>query len=195
MDNTPTDADVIQRSLDEPECFAAIFDRHVVAIHGYLARRAGLQSADGLVGEVFRVAFEARQRYLADRPEALPWLYGIAANVLRQHRRAEHRQARVRTKLAVLREPDDDGAVGERLGRREHLEEIIDAVMALPEIDREAMLLYAWEEQTYAEIAEALDVPVGTVRSRLNRARTRVRELIRIRGQEVGDPTADRRCW
>lgn len=196
MHSGTTDAEVIRRSRDEPECFAVIFDRHVLPIHSYLGRRSGSQSADALVGEVFRVAFETRQRYRADRPDALPWLYGIAANVLRQHRRTELRQARLRNKLSVLWESQDDGAIGDRVRRREDLVEVIDAVMSLPEIDREALLLHAWEEQTYAQIAETLDIPVGTVRSRLNRARTRVRELLASRGQEVDDhtPRVEGRC-
>ena len=89
MKITPTDATVVEQSLECSERFAEIFDRHVSSIHGYLARRTGHERADPLVGEVFRVAFETRHRYQLDRPSALPWLYGIASNVLRQARRTQ----------------------------------------------------------------------------------------------------------
>lgn len=197
MKITPTDSAVIERSLDESECFAEIFDRHVSSIHGYLARRTGSERADALVGEVFRVAFETRHRYQLQRPDALPWLYGIASNVLRQSRRTERRQDRVATKLATFSRVDaDPGDSSEDLLRREHLSEVMGAVMALPDADRETLLLYAWEELTYDEIAETLDVPLGTVRSRLNRARTRIREQLDAAGQEGAEPSerTDRRC-
>lgn len=124
MRMTPTDATVIEQSLDESECFAEIFERHVSSIHGYLARRAGSDRSDALVGEVFRVAFETRHRYHLDRPSALPWLYGIASNVLRQSWRTERRQDRVARKLVALRPvesaPSDSS---EDLLRREHVSE------------------------------------------------------------------------
>lgn len=197
MKAPPTDATVIERSLGDSECFAEIFDRHVSSIHSYLARRTGSERADALVGEVFRVAFETRHRYHLDRPSALPWLYGIASNVLRQARRTDRRQDRVASKLASFRPVDagpDDSS--EDLLRRERLDEVIGVVMALPEADRETVLLYAWEELTYEQVAEALAIPLGTVRSRLSRARARIREQLPPAGQEGAEPSerAERRC-
>lgn len=179
MESTTTDGSIIQRSLGDPECFATIFDRHVESMYAYLARRAGRDAADGLVGEVFRVAFETRLRYRTDRPSALPWLYGIASNVLRQYRRTEYRQGRVTNKLATLRPLDiEHPRTGENLQIRDDLAAVMEVVMELPQGDRQTVLLYAWEELTYEQIAEALDIPVGTVRSRLNRARSRIREQL-----------------
>lgn len=195
MKAPPTDAMVIERSLADSECFAEIFDRHVSPIHGYLARRTGSERADALVGEVFRVAFETRHRYDLDRPSALPWLYGISSNVLRQARRTDRRQDRAATKLASFRPVDaaPSDAIDDLL-RQERLNEVIDVVMSLPGADRETVLLYAWEELTYEQVAEALDIPLGTVRSRLSRARTRIREQLAASGQEGAEPS-ERTEW
>ena len=192
-----TDAMIIERSMRAPECFGAIFDRHVTEVHGYLSRRTGFDAADGLVGDVFRIAFESRSRYRTDRPSALPWLYGIAANVLRQHRRTQHRRIRLINKLTV-EATDRNVEEGEsaRSGARDDVAIVVEVLAELPETEREAVLLYAWEDLSYEEIATAQDVPVGTVRSRLNRARKRIRERIGDVGQEGDEPIrrAVRRC-
>lgn len=81
-----TDGKLIARSLcGEPEAFVEIVERHEVAIHGYLSRRAGHQAADDLLGEVWVRAFGARRSYDSGYDDARPWLYGIARNVLRAH--------------------------------------------------------------------------------------------------------------
>lgn len=191
-----TDATIIERSVCAPETFGAIFDRHFTEIHGYLSRRARSDIADGLVGDVFRVAFENRSRYRTDRPCALPWLYGIAANVLRQSQRGEQRRLRLVDKLtseAAATTTEDEST---RSRARAEVAMVVDALADLPEPERDAVLLYAWEGLSYDEIATAQDVPAGTVRSRLNRARKRIRERIDDDGQE-GDETirrAVRRC-
>lgn len=191
-----TDATIIEESMGTPEVFGVIFDRHFTAIHGYLSRRAGSDTADGLVGEVFRIAFETRSRYRIDRPSALPWLYGIAANVLRQSRRGEQRRLRLTDKLAseATARSTEDGTADSRT--RERVAAVVDLLADLPEAEREAVLLVAWEGLAYDEIAAAQDVPVGTVRSRLNRARKRIRERIDDDGQEDDEPIrrAARRC-
>ena len=184
-----TDATIIKRSVRASEMFGAIFDRHFTEVHGYLSRRAGSDIADGLVGDVFRIAFENQSRYQADRPCALPWLYGIAANVLRQSRRSEQRRLRLVDRLtseATARNTVEDESTRSRAG--EEVAMVVDALANLPEAEREAVLLYAWEDLSYGEIATAQDVPVGTVRSRLNRARKRIRERIDHDGQEGDDP-------
>lgn len=143
------------------------------------------------------MAFETRHRYDLDRPSALPWLYGIASNVLRQARRTDRRQDRAASKLASFRPVDAvPGDTGDDLFRQERLEEVMGVVMALPEADRETVLLYAWEELTYEQVAEALDIPLGTVRSRLSRARARIREQLAASGQEGAEPSdrTERRC-
>ena len=175
-----SDAMAIRASLDDPGRFGALFDRHATVVFRYLVRRVGVDEAESLLGDVFRVAFEKRSSYDAERPNARPWLYGIATNLLAHHRRSEARRIGATARLLARRPAADDAAdqvVVERLDAEELWPHVADAVARLPEGERDALLLYAWEELSYDEIAIALGVPVGTVRSRLNRARQNLREL------------------
>ncbi|MFJ9638238.1 CU044_5270 family protein [Streptomyces sp. NPDC101178] len=85
------DADVIAQSLDEPELFAGLYDRHAPDIHRYVARRLGEGPADDITAETFLIAFRTRHRYDTAHRLARPWLYGIAANLIGRHRRTEVR--------------------------------------------------------------------------------------------------------
>jgi uncharacterized glyoxalase superfamily protein PhnB len=114
-------------------------------------------------------------------------LYGIATNLLARHRRAEARRLKATAALAARRPVTADPADGvvQRLDSTARWREVTEAVAALPEGERDALLLFAWEELSYGEVAAALDVPVGTVRSRLNRARRRLREPAWASGEET----------
>jgi DNA-directed RNA polymerase specialized sigma24 family protein len=90
----PSDAVLIERSLRHPERFEKVFDRHLDAIHGYVARRLGRGLADDVASETFLIAFDRRARYDLGQPDAVPWLYGIASNLIARHRRAEVRRYR-----------------------------------------------------------------------------------------------------
>ncbi|MFI5959157.1 RNA polymerase sigma factor [Cryptosporangium sp. NPDC051539] len=155
---------------------AELFDQHGSSLLRFLARRVRPAEAEDLLGEVFRIAFERRETFDPSRGEVRPWLYGIAANLVAKHHRSEARRLRAMARLsAVPVEDPADRAVAvadaDALWPR-----VLDALEALPEGERQALLLFAWEELSYEEIAFALDVPVGTVRSRLNRARARLTE-------------------
>ena len=89
-----TDAAIIERSLTQPEAFATIFDRYSDDIHRYVARRLGAEIADDLMSETFIIAFRRRNRYDVSHPAARPWLYGIATNLVGNHRRSEARRWR-----------------------------------------------------------------------------------------------------
>src|SRR5262245_24728152 len=104
-----SDADVIGRSLVDPQAFGAIFARHAESILRYAVRRAGREAAEGLIGEVFRIAFERRKSYDSSYPSARPWLYGIAANLLAKHRRAEARRLRANARLVAEQTAGDSG--------------------------------------------------------------------------------------
>ncbi|WP_412538148.1 RNA polymerase sigma factor [Longispora sp. K20-0274] len=178
-DDDVDDATVITLSLREPERFSALFRRHAPHIHRYLARRLGTGVADDLLAETFLVAFRRRERYAADRPDARPWLYGIATHLVGQHRREEVRRCRLQ--LAVPAEVDaachaDRVAADVTSQALRHL--LLTAVGDLADGDRDVLLLVAWEELSYEEVAAALAIPVGTVRSRLNRARRKVRDTL-----------------
>jgi len=179
-----SDAEVIGRSLGEPEAFGLIYDRHAATLLRFLGRRVGARVAEGLVGELFRIAFERRKTFDASRATALPWLYGIGSNVLLKHRRDEARRLRAGARMAAGLEAADARASARALDARVLLPRVADAIEALPDGEREALLLFAWEELSYQGVAEALELPIGTVRSRLNRARARLRELLDAKGKD-----------
>jgi RNA polymerase sigma factor (sigma-70 family) len=181
---TGSDAQIIAASRVESLAFAAVFDRHYDAVHRYLARRVGFDLADDLAAETFTTAFDVRRRYDTAHPDARPWLFGIATNLLRHHRRGEARRLRAYARLDRPDEADDAfGGVEARLDASRAGSAIAEALMRLSVGERDVLLLFAWADLRYEEIAVALRIPVGTVRSRLHRARHRVRELLRQSGQ------------
>ena len=182
----PTDAQLVARSISDPSAFTAIFDRHHSAIHRYLLRRLPAAVADDVASETFLRAFDARGRFDATRADsARPWLFGIAVNLSRRHRRDERRGLRALSRHGVSRDGGaaDLDAVHGRLDAAacEHVLEA--ALRGLSERLRQPLLLHVWGELTYAEVAVALDVPIGTVRSRIARARDELRSAL---------PTEDR---
>src|SRR5262245_41857206 len=179
-----SDAEVIGRSLGEPEAFGLIYDRHAATLLRFLGRRAGARVAEGLLGELFRVAFERRKTFDPARGGALPWLYGIGANLLLKHRRSEARRLRASARMVAGLEAAAGGRSAAALDARLLFPRVADAIESLPADERQALLLFAWEELPYQSIAEALELPVGTVRSRLNRARARLRELLEPNGKD-----------
>lgn len=180
----PTDREAIAASLDDPRAFVVVFERHFDAIFRYLRRRVGRDRAEELASETFTTAFSARQRFDSSAWDARPWLYGIAVNLLRHHYRTEERELRAYARSAVDPLGSEDPPL-ERIDAEAGAARVAEALAELPPIEREVLLLYAWADLSYGEIAEALDVPVGTVRSRLSRARLHVRELLAASGQYV----------
>jgi RNA polymerase sigma-70 factor (ECF subfamily) len=170
------DAELIVRSLTFPEAFGAIFDRHFDAVHRYLARRAGRERADDLASQTFTVAFARRGTFRPSEVGARPWLLGIATNLLCNDRRSEQRLLEMLARLSA-----DSGAGG---NGRADVDGECELAAALAELDgeqRDVLLLYAWAELSYEEIAGALAIPVGTVRSRLSRARSHLRSRLTVR--------------
>ena len=176
-DEEPTDAELIARSLDDPRAFMPLVERHHRVLFGYLARRVGRDIAEDVTSETFTRAYQHRDRYDQERPDARPWLFGIATNLLRNQSRSEMRQLRAYSRHGVQdRTHDDDEAVDARLDADAQSPRLAAALAALKPGDREALTLFAWNDMSYEEIAQVLEIPVGTVRSRLNRARRIVQE-------------------
>ncbi len=175
-----TDAEIIARSVRDGEAFALLFDRHSVAVHRYLARRIGTGPADDLLAQTFLIAFERRAAYQTERVGARPWLYGIATNLLHRHHREEVRLYRAVARAAA--DPAATDGVADRVAARVDAgavsRHLAAALAELKQPDRDVLLLFSWADLGYDEIARALDIPVGTVRSRLHRARTIVRAAL-----------------
>lgn len=178
----PTDAALLKLSVCEPEMFAGLYERHGTAVRRYAARRVGQMAGDDLAAEVFIRAFRARGRFRADYECALPWLLGIANHVIADHRRLEHRRLAALQRL-ITEEPvviDSAEAV--------LAPELVAALRAVPAVERDTLLLVVWGELTQDEAAVALDVPVGTVSSRITRARKRLAATLRSQPRSiVGD--------
>jgi RNA polymerase sigma factor (sigma-70 family) len=171
------DGTAIAASLRDPRAFEAVFERHFDVVWRYACRRAGAQVADDVAAQTFVVAFDRRSRFRDGVCSARPWLLGTATNLLRRHRRTELSRLRAQAAAPIERSPGMDEAV-DRATAATLAPVAARALAKLPRRDREILALLAWAELTYEQIAEALGIPVGTVRSRAHRARVRVRELL-----------------
>jgi RNA polymerase sigma factor (sigma-70 family) len=173
------DAEVIRRSRDEPEHFAVLFRRHAPEIQRYVVRRLGADAADDVVAETFLAAFRQRDGYDQARTDARPWLYGIATHLIGRHRRSEIRayRALARTGHDPVTEPFTD-RVDAIVSAGAASRQLAGALTKLPAEHRDALLLVVWGGLSYEEAAQSLGVPVGTVRSRINRARSKLRQAL-----------------
>jgi RNA polymerase sigma factor (sigma-70 family) len=175
MGDWRTDSELIGVSIGEPTAFMAFFERHLPTIARYLGRRLSWTVAEDLTAEVFAIAFASRHRY-DGRPDALPWLYGIAANLLRARARMEERELALLARTGidpVTASLEPHGDFKRALDPR-----IAEALLGLSVDEREVLLLVAWADLSYEQIAQSLDVPVGTVKSRLSRARSLLRRSL-----------------
>jgi RNA polymerase sigma factor (sigma-70 family) len=156
-----------------PAAFEALVPEHGRALHGYLARRAPA-AADDLLSEVWLAAFAGRGRYDPGLGSVRGWLFGVARNVMLAHLRQSAPVARHGP------EPLDDvwDAVVARLDAAAVAPRLQAALASLPPVERELLLLVAWEQLSPAEAAQVVGVPAGTARSRLHRARTRMRDQL-----------------
>jgi RNA polymerase sigma-70 factor (ECF subfamily) len=172
------DGDIIARSLSQRAVFAELYDRHERVIYRYAARRIGVTHADDITSETFLVAFGRRETFIGG-PDARPWLLGIATTLMQKHTRQEARAWKgmlasdlARVDIDHIEQAEsrlDAKAVAQRLGR---------TLARLPAGDRDVLLLHTFGDLDYAGISEALSIPIGTVRSRLNRARRKLRTAI-----------------
>jgi len=163
----------------EAECFGELFNRHCEAVRAFCARRTGsIDTADDLVSIVFLEAWRRRADIELVDGVALPWLYGIARRTM-QHRwrtALRHRRALSRLPPAPVI-PDHADEVAGRLDDERRLAQLGRALARLSAPDRDVLVLCVWQGLSYAAAAVALGVPVGTVRSRLSRARTRLESV------------------
>jgi RNA polymerase sigma factor (sigma-70 family) len=164
--------------LGDAEAFGLLFERHANAIYNYCFRRIGdWVTAEDLLSLVFLEAWRRRDQALPP-DKVLPWLYGIATNVVRNQRRSRRRHAAAMRRLprpSAEHEPAE--RANERVDDERQMKRVLALLAQLPRSEQEVFALCAWHELSYADAAIALRIPVGTVRSRLSRARARLREL------------------
>lgn len=180
MEPSPSDAAIIAESLRDPDAFVGIFDRHSSVVSRYLTRRVGVDLAQDLTVETFLIAFRRRARYQTDRPDARPWLLGIASNLASRHWRSERRRlvAYARAASPATREHDESSYVDTAVS-------LTAGLAKMGQRDREALLLHVWAGLSYSDIAQALDIPMGTVKSRIGRARRVLREQLADSGESM----------
>jgi RNA polymerase sigma-70 factor (ECF subfamily) len=169
------DGDLISLSMRESEAFIEVFERHYDPIRRYLQRRVGLEVGEELAAETFEVAFSRRDSFDPRYPSARPWLFGIASNILRHHVRHERARRAAYERLPQQRTFEADPRLEERLVALSLDAPLRNALGSLRLEDRDVLWLFAVAQLNYEEISLALGIPIGTVRSRLNRARARVR--------------------
>ncbi|MEU7892184.1 RNA polymerase sigma factor [Nonomuraea sp. NPDC049152] len=167
-------------AVADPERFSVLFDAHYEEIRRYIGRRLDLDIAEDLAAETFLIAFRQRDNFDAAKGGIRAWLYGIATNLIGRHRRAEMRRYRA---LARSGPPADDGhdqRVVDRVAARVTVQKLSAALAGLSRGERDVVLLVAYGELTYDEVAAALGVAYGTVASRLSRARTKLRDALGV---------------
>jgi len=173
------DSRVLEASVREPERFTHIFDQYFGQVHSYVARRLGSDLADDLAAETFLIAFRQRERFNSRNGVVRAWLYGIATNLIRRHRRNEVRAWRAASKLPL---PEPTSGHEERVAAQVTAQgvsrELAAALAKVSAKDREVLLLVALGQLTYDEVAAALGIAYGTVCSRLSRARRVIRESL-----------------
>jgi RNA polymerase sigma-70 factor (ECF subfamily) len=190
-----SDAEQIEASLQDPGRFAVLFERHAAPVHRFLARRAAPGTVDDLLSETFVTAFRTRQNYDLTYGDARPWLFGIAVNVVRHHHRSEARRTAMVGRVMQRATPEHTmpDAADDALAHVESESRVEGIAAALRTIDPrylDVLMLVSGPQLSYEEIARALEIPVGTVRSRLSRGRAQLRELLQESGQYLNDEIA-----
>jgi DNA-directed RNA polymerase specialized sigma24 family protein len=149
----PDDAALIERSRDDPEAFAVVYDRHAALLHRYVARRLGDAAADDVVADTFLDAFRGRHRYDLSVGDARPWLYGIAANLIGKRSRAEVRMLRAYARSGADPVLNTAYATGyadviaeadSRIASAALRRKLATALAGLPAGDRDVLLMVAW---------------------------------------------------
>jgi RNA polymerase sigma factor (sigma-70 family) len=167
----------LRGSLEDPQAFEAVFTANFQHVHRFLARRVGSALADDLGAETFAVAFRRRESFDPSLGEVRAWLFGIATNLLRAHWREEQHllalEARIVGEPGPPASESDDEALARWVAPR-----LARALGLLSQDQRDVLLLHAWADLSSEEIASALGVPAGTIRSRLSRARAELRDYL-----------------
>lgn len=161
----------------DPAAFEAAFREHFPPVYRFIARRVGPALAEDLAAETFATAYRRRASFEPGRGSLRSWLYGIATNLVRNHWRAEQHLLALDARLVPeADQPDSAEGVDQRVVIAMLAPRLAAALGELTRDQRDVLLLHAWAELGHDEIAAALGIAPGTVRSRLSRARGLLRE-------------------
>ncbi|WP_433352660.1 RNA polymerase sigma factor [Micromonospora saelicesensis] len=178
----------------EPGAFAELFDTYARSVYNHAFRlTADWATAEDVMAATYLQAWRSRERVTEEGGSLRPWLLGIATNEARNHARSNRRYRRVAAALLAsdFTLPDHADEVAGRLDDSRRIVAAIDALARLRRPEREVLTLCLWEGLDYESAAEALGVPVGTVRSRLSRARSRLRTLVDAPPRAARPPVVD----
>lgn len=177
---------------DDPAAFGELFERHADAVYNHCFRRTGSWStAEDLTSAVFLDAWRRRREVTLTTESLLPWLLAVANNDVRNQQRALWRRRRLVAKLpTAVAAPDPADEAAERVDDERAMQRILKVFRKLTADEQDVLALCVWAELSYADAAVALGVPVGTVRSRLARARQQLRKL--TDGNGLGGRTTTR---
>jgi RNA polymerase sigma-70 factor (ECF subfamily) len=175
-----SDSQLIVASWEDGLLFGEIFRRHYPVVYGFVVGLVGSSDGTDLAAEVFVRAFEGRRRFKPAYTSARPWLMGIAANLVRGHYRKKSREGRALRRFSKLPswEEDFEDSSANRVDAFRMRSEIADALASLRPEEHQVVTLFVFADFSYSEIAQAMNISEGTVRSRLSRARARLRNLI-----------------
>lgn len=190
----PEDSDLWSRArAGDADAFGLLFERHAKAIYNYCFRRTGSwDAAEDLLSIVFLEAWRRRQQELPPG-KVLPWLYGIATNVVRNRRRSERRYRAALSRMPAPRpEASFESDADARLDDERRMKDALMLLARLHGREQDVLVLCAWSGLGYEDAALALGLPVGTVRSRLSRARRRLRELDHDAGHQQVEEALER---
>jgi RNA polymerase sigma factor (sigma-70 family) len=181
-----TDAELRQRaSAGETAAFGVLFERHARPVYNYCFRRtADWSTAEDLTSVVFLEAWRRRDSVVLEGDSVRPWLLGVATNVVRHRWRSERRHRAALTRLPRERPEEFAADIAGRLDDERRMRSALRLLAALPRREQDVFALCEWQKLTYQEAAAALGLPIGTVRSRLSRARARLEGLVRANGHE-----------
>jgi RNA polymerase sigma-70 factor, ECF subfamily len=193
---TDTDSGLWARARrGDADAFGRLFHRHARAIYNFCFRRtADWSTAEDLTSLVFLEAWRKRDTELPP-DKVLPWLYGIATNVVRNRRRTSRRHAAALARFAPPDAPPDfTEEILDRLDDERQMADVLRLVSRLPQGQQDVLALCVWSGLSYEDASLALGIPVGTIRSRLSRARTRLMELVPASGHKPGVESEAEEC-
>jgi RNA polymerase sigma-70 factor (ECF subfamily) len=175
MEATPDRELWARATAGDPAAFGTLFERHGQTVYNYCFRRtAEWATAEDLTSVVFLESWRRRRHVRMHGESVLPWLLGVAANVVRNRNRGLRRYRAALERLPFESTADFAADVDGRLDDERRMGRVLGALERLPGPDQDILTLCIWSDLTYEQAAVALDLPVGTVRSRLSRARRRL---------------------